>query len=193
MFSVSMKQWANYFRTWHFPITSTRLFRHSQYRLKSFTEQLSICHNGLIEKHTSLNKLCEFHSALEQKDEINLRKLSNVRNQYVSLQNQYEVSQKHLRQANEDLIKYLKVRSILGRMVVRRINLCQLLYKKLARFDGHIHQRENNIQVISKCIHSLKIHIRQKREQNRKLMEKKDKFQLEVNHQLLMIFIILHS
>ncbi|CAM4884408.1 unnamed protein product [Rotaria socialis] len=154
--------------------------KHSQYRLKSFTEQLSICHNGVIEQQTSLNKLYEFHSALEQKDEINLRKLSNVHNQYVSLQNQYEVSQKHLKKANEDSIKYLKVRSILGRMVVRRINLCQLLYKKLARFDEHIHQRENNIQIISKCIHSLKIHIRQNREQNRKLIEKKDKFQLEV-------------
>jgi len=67
-------------------------------------------------------------------------------------------------------------------MVVRRVNLCQLLYKKLSKFDEYIYQREENIQIISKCINSLKIQIHQIRNQNKKFLEKNDKFQLEVNY-----------
>jgi hypothetical protein len=111
-----------------------------------------------------------------------LKKFSIISIQFVNLENQYKTSQKFLKQINEDLIKYSNVRSILGRMVVRRVNLCQLLYKKLAKFDEYIHQREENIQMISKCINSLKIQIRQIRNQNKKFLEKKDKLQLEVNH-----------
>ncbi len=100
----------------------------------------------------------------------------------INLENQYKVSVKSLQQTNEDLTKYSTVRSVLGRMIVRRVNLCQLLYKKLARFDEHIHQRDQSIQIISKCINSLKTQIRQIREQNKKFIERKDKIQLEVNH-----------
>ncbi|CAF3537360.1 unnamed protein product [Rotaria sordida] len=154
--------------------------KHSQYRSKYFTEQLFIYHKDLVEQQKSLNKLREFHSVLKEQDEINLKKLSNIYIQFINHQNEYKIAEKSLQQINEDLIKYLKVRSILGRMVVRRINLCQLLYKKLARFDEYIHQREQNIQIISKCINSLKTQIRQTRDQNRKFIERKDKFQLEV-------------
>jgi len=158
------------------------VFRHSQYRLKTFTEQLFICHNDSSEQRTSLNKLREFHSVLKEQDEISLKKLSTIYNQLINLENQYKISLKSLQQTNEDLTKYSTVRSVLGRMIVRRVNLCQLLYKKLARFDEHIHQREQSIQIISKCINSLKTQIRQIREQNKKFIEKKDKIQLEVNH-----------
>jgi len=159
-----------------------RLFRYSQNRLKTFTEQLFICHNDFVEQQTSLNKLREFYSVLKEQDEISLKKLSTIYIQFVNLQNQYKTSQKSLQQTNEYLIKYSNVRSILGRMVVRRVNLCQLLYKKLSRVDEYIHQREENIQRISKCINSLKIQIHQIRNQNKKFLERKDKIQLQVNH-----------
>jgi len=122
---------------------------------------------------------------LKEQDENNLKKFSIISIQFINLENQYKTSQKFLKQINEDLIKYSNVRSILGRMVVRRVNLCQLLYKKLAKFDEYIHQREENIQMISKCINSLKIQIHQIRNQNKKFLEKKDKLQLEVNHFLI--------
>ncbi len=159
-----------------------RLFRYSQNRLKTFTEQLFICHNDSVEQQTSLNKLREFQSVLKEQDEISLKKLSTIYIQFVNLQNQYKTSQKSLQQTNEYLIKYSNVRSILGRMIVRRVNLCQLLYKKLSKVDEYIHQREENIQRISKCINSLKIQIHQIRNQNKKFLERKDKIQLEVNH-----------
>ncbi|CAF2745505.1 unnamed protein product [Rotaria sp. Silwood2] len=161
-------------------VTSNNI-KHSQYRSKFFTEQLVIYHKDFVEQQKSLNKLREFHSVLKEQDEINLKKLSNIYIQFVSHQNEYNISEKSLKQTNEVLIKYTKVRSILGRMVVRRINLCQLLYKKLARFDEYIHQREQNIQIISKCIKSLRIQIRQNRDQNRKFIERKDKFQLQAH------------
>ncbi|CAF3361258.1 unnamed protein product [Rotaria sp. Silwood1] len=160
-------------------VTSNNI-KHSQYRSKFFTEQLFIYHKDLLEQQKSLNKLREFHSVLKEQDEIHLKKLSNIYIQFVNHQNEYKISEKSLKQTNEDLIKYVKVRSILGRMVVRRINLCQLLYKKLARFDEYIHQREQNIHIISKCINSLKIQIRQNRDQIRKFIKTKDKFQLQV-------------
>lgn len=156
-------------------------FRHSKYRLKSFNEQLTISKNSVVEQKLSLNKVREFYSALKEQDEINTKKNSIIYNQCVNCQNQYEASKKYLQKTKEDLGKYQKVRSILGRMVVRRINLCQLLYKKFARFYKYIHQKEKNIEIISKCIHSLKIQIRQHRKQNRKIIEKNDKLQLEVN------------
>lgn len=76
-------------------------------------------------------------------------------------------------------------------MVVRRVNLCQLLYKKLSKFDEYIHQRDKNIQMICKCINSLKNQIHQIRNQNKKSLEKNDKYQLEVNHfsNILLIYI----
>lgn len=129
----------------------------------------------------SLKKLHEFYCVLKEQDDINLKKLSMIYNQIVDRENQYKISQKSLEQTNENLIKYVKVRSVLGRMVVRRVNLCQLLYKKLAVSDEHIHQREQNIQIISKCIKSLITQIRQIRDQNKKFIEKKDQIHLEVN------------
>jgi hypothetical protein len=159
-----------------------RLFRHSQYRLKTFTDQLFICHNDFVEQETSLNKLREFHSVLKEQDEINLKKLSTIYIQLVNLQNQSKTSQKSLQQTKEYLIKYTNVRSMLGRMLIRRVNLCQLLYKKLARFDEDIHHQEGNIEVICKCINLIKIQIRQIRNQNKKFLERKDKLQLEVSY-----------
>ncbi|CAF1044141.1 unnamed protein product [Adineta steineri] len=153
--------------------------KYSQYRLKTFTDQLIICHNDAIEQKTSLNKLREYYSTLKEHDEINLKKLSTIYEQYTNLQNQYKISINSLQQTNENLTKYLTVRSSLGRMVVRRVNLCQLLYKKIVRFDEHIHQQDQSIQMISKCINSIKLQIHQIRNENKKFVEKKDKFQFE--------------
>ena len=158
------------------------LFRHSQYRLKTLIEQLFICHNNLAEQETSSNRLHELHSALKEHDENTLKKISTLHIQLDNLQHQYKTSSKSLNQTHEDLIKYVKARSILGRMVVRRTNLCQLLYKKLVQYDEHIHQREQHNQIISKCINSLKVQIHQIRKQNKKFIETKDKFQLQVSH-----------
>ena len=129
----------------------------------------------------SLKKIHEFYCVLKEQDDINLKKLSMISNQIVNQENHYKIAQKSLEETNEDLIKYVKVRSVLGRMVVRRVNLCQLLYKKLAIFDEHIHQHEQNIQIISKCIKSLITQIRQIRDQNKKFLEKKDQIHFEVN------------
>jgi hypothetical protein len=158
------------------------LIRHSKYRLKTFTDQLLICRNDLTDQQMSLKKFHEFHSVLKEQDEMNLKKLSIIYNQIVNHENQYKLSQRFLQQTNENLMKYLQVRSILGRMVVRRVNLCQLLYQRLAWFDKHIHQREQTNQIIMKCINSLITQIRQIREQNKKSLERKDQIQLEVNH-----------
>jgi uncharacterized protein (DUF342 family) len=73
-------------------------------------------------------------------------------------------------------------------MVIRRVNLCQLLYKKLDRYDEYIHHREGNIQKISKCINSLKTQIHQIRNQNKKFLQRKN----EVNHFSINVKIIFY-
>ncbi len=155
-------------------------FRHAQYRLKTFTEQLSMSHNDLVEQQISMNKLRELHSVLKEQDEINMKKLSTISLQLAHLRNKLKISEKSLEGTNEDLMKFTNVRSILGRMVVRRVNLCQLLYKKLSRVEKFIYQREERIQMICKCIHSLIIQIRQIRNQMKKFLQRNDQLQLEV-------------
>lgn len=136
--------------------------------------------NDLMEQQISLNKLREFHSVLKEQDEMNRKKFSMISLQLVHLRNQLKISVKSLQQTNENLMKYKNVRSILGRMIVRRVNLCQLLYKKLARIEKFIHQHDERVQMICKCIHSLKIQIRQIQNETKKLLQRKDQFQFEV-------------
>jgi hypothetical protein len=136
--------------------------------------------NNLVEQQISLKKLREFHSVLQEQDEISLKKFSTISIQLVHLRNELQTSQESLQQMNEDRMKYTNVRSILGRMLVRRVNLCQLLYKKLARIEKFIYQHEESIEMICKCINSLKIQIRQIRNETKKFLQRKDQLQLEV-------------
>jgi hypothetical protein len=136
--------------------------------------------NDLVEQQISLKKLREFQSVLQEQDEISLKKFSTISIQLVHLRNELQTSQESLQQMNEDRMKYTNVRSILGRMLVRRVNLCQLLYKKLARIEKFIYQHEESIEMICKCINSLKIQIRQIRNETKKFLQRKDQLQLEV-------------
>ncbi|CAF0760815.1 unnamed protein product [Adineta ricciae] len=153
--------------------------KHSQHYRQTFAEQLSICKNDLLVQQVSLNKLREFHTALQEQLEMNSRKLFTIHTHVTSLRNQYKNSVESLEKIREDVKNCLHIRSSLGRMIIRRIDLCQLLYKKLARYDQHIHQQDRYIQIITKCIYSLKSEIHQLRRNNQKFLEKKDHMQLE--------------
>ena len=139
-------------------------------------------HNDLAEQQISMNKLREFHSVLKEQDEISMKKLSMISLQLAHLRNELKISEKSLEGTNEDLMKLTNVRSILGRMVVRRVNLCQLLYKKLSRVEKFIHQQEERVQMICKCIHSLRNQIKQIRNQMKRFLQRNDQCQLEVNY-----------
>ena len=143
---------------------------------------MSICKNDLLVQQVSLNKLREFHTALQEQLEMNSRKLFSIHAHVTSLNNQYKNSVQSLEKVREDVKNCLHIRSSLGRMIVRRIDLCQILYKKLARYDQHIYQRDRYIQIITKCIYSLKSEIHQLRHNNQKFFAKKDHMQLEVKH-----------
>ena len=71
-------------------------------------------------------------------------------------------------------------RSVIVRMVIRRVTLCQLLYKNLARLDEHIQQRDRQMQTVSTCVRSLIIQIRRTQDQNRKSLQRKNQVQFEV-------------
>ncbi|UJR25695.1 hypothetical protein I4U23_007046 [Adineta vaga] len=154
--------------------------KHSQYNLKIFTNQLSICHNDLIVQQTSLNKLRVHYSILQEQDEMHSKKLFTLHGHTKDLEKQYKISVHSRQKLQDDVLKYSNNRFIFGRMIVRRIDLCQLLYRKLARYDEHIHEQENYIQIITKRINSLKIQIHQIRCENKKSIEKQDRFQLEI-------------
>ena len=145
-----------------------------------FSEQLSTFHQGSVEQQTSLHTLRRYYTALREKDESSSRQLSFIHDQHVYLQKQYKLSVQSLRNTREELGKYSNIRSILARMIVRRVDLCQLLYKKLTQNDTQIHEDEQHAQMACKCMRSLKTQIRQVREENKKSMGKKEQVQLEV-------------
>ena len=155
--------------------------RQSHYRLQTFTEQLIFARKDFVEYEISLKKLGEFHAVLKQQDRNNLNRLSRISLQLVDLQKRYKISEIFLREGNEELIKLKQMRSMFARMVIRRGNLCQLLYQKLTRSDRDIHRYERNMQMINRCIKSLIYQLQQIRNENEKILQRKEQSQFEVN------------
>ena len=158
-----------------------RARRNAQHRVRGFDEQLSVCRHDLIEQETSMAKLREFHSALKEQDATNLKKLLTIHIQRVGLEYQYKLSRASLEQTGERWSGCVRSRSVFARMVVRRVNLCQLLYKRLARVDKHIEMRDRRTQLMAKCVTRLIGQIHQIRHQNRRSIERTDHLQLEVS------------
>lgn len=154
--------------------------RHCQNRLKNFDEQLTICHTDLTEQENSLKQLRAFHQVLNEQEEIHVRKLSTGHVQWINLQYRYESSQTWLEQVREQVTKSIHERSILARMLVRRVSLCQLLYRKLSRIEKQNEQRRCHLETLAKCIRSLVGQIRHQQNQHQKRLRERQRAQSEV-------------
>jgi hypothetical protein len=155
-------------------------FRRSQQRLENFNEQLSVCHHDFIEQQTSLRKLNEFHVVLKQQMMNNEQQLDNARRQQNLLYHQYQCSKQTLCQLQDQMQTYRRQRSILARMLVRRMSSCQLLYASMTRFDEHSRQRAQQIDNLCKVIRSLIVDIRYRYERNQRTIERQQQWQCEV-------------
>ena len=154
--------------------------RQFHYRLQTFTEQLNFVRRDFVDYDLSLKKLAEFHLVLKQRDQNHLNRISRIALQFTGQEKKMKFTRRVLREKNEEWIKCQQIRSMLARMVVRRGNLCQLLYQKLTRSDRDLREQEKNMHMVKKCIQSSIHQIRQIRKENEKIIRAKDQIRLEV-------------
>lgn len=155
------------------------LLRHSKYRLKISVEQFSICENDLRIQIKSLDKLDEFHRTLREQDELQTKNLSTLQNRFIRLHQQYHQTQQSLEQITEQLKQSTHSRTVLSAMIIRRMNLCQLLYKKLNKTDRIIHQREQTISLMDKSIRTTKDELKRIRKETQRVYERNQNVHLQ--------------
>lgn len=109
-----------------------------------------------------------------------MKKLSKGHFHLIHLQYRYTSLEKNLQDLNEQMNKSIHQREILTRMFVRRINLCQLLYQNLSRIEKENQQRQNYLERLTKCIRLSIEQIRNRQNQNEKLIRQREREQRKV-------------
>lgn len=148
--------------------------------MKIFNQQFTICQNEFLTEEKSFEKLKDFHHVLYEQNQIYTQKSSILQTRCFYLQQQYQLSTQSLQQMHDQLTKSRHTRSMLSGILVRRMNLCRLLYKKFSKIDQSIVQRDKTIDLLNQSIRLLAKQIKEIRKSNQYLLQRNDQFYLQI-------------